>query len=810
MAEIKFTLPQALQRAMAYLQAGKLVEAATLYKAILNTENNHVEAIRMLGVIEYRRGQLHEAVRLIDQALAIKPDYAEAHNSRGNVLAALNREQEALVSFDRALAIKPEYVEALNSRGNTLATLKRHREALDAYDQALALKPDYAEVLNNRGNVLAALNREQEALASFDQALAINPEYVDALYNRGYFLSALDRHVEALASYDRALAKKPHFAEALYNRGNALVALDRHQEALGNFNRALAIKPDYAEALNNRGSALVVLNRHQAALASYHQALVIKPDYAEALHNRGSALRDMNRWQEALESYDRALAINPENVETLCSRGAALHEMNRWQEALESYERALAINPDYAKAKFGLCMAELPVLYKDELEITSRRAAYQARLRALSIDVGSSRTRVDLAKAVGSRQPFYLAYQGFNDRELQALYGSIVCRIAAERYPVAASTPLPEPDEPVRVGIVSGYFWQHANWKIPIKGWISQLDRQRFRVFGYHTGNDVDSETDVAAANCARFVQGPMSIDRWRQTILSDAPHILIYPEVGMHPVSAQLAAHRIAPVQCVSWGHPDTSGFPTLDYFLSSDLMEPADDSDHYTEQLVRLPNLSVYYEPIAAEPVAVTRADVGLRLTSTVFWCGQSLFKFLPQFDETFARIAKESGDCQFAFIQYPKGTLVTDLFRRRLERAFAAVGLRAEDHCVFLPGLDWDKFIAVIGLCDIFLDSIGWSGANTTFESLAHDLPIVTMPGPLMRGRHTMAILKMMGVTETIAESIDSYVSVAIRLARDLAWRTAVKRRLAANKHRVYRDRTCISALEEFLDRVARRAG
>ena len=236
---------------------------------------------------------------------------------------------------------------------------------------------------------------------------------------------------------------------------------------------------------------------------------------------------------------------------------------------------------------------------------------------------------------------------------------------------------------------------------------------------------------------------------------------------------------------------------------------MEPADGQDHYTEQLIRLPNLSVYYEPIDTNPVSLTRAEFGLRPTSTVFWCGQSLFKYLPQFDQVFARIAKEVGDCQFAFIQYPKGKQVTELFKQRLQRAFAALGLRADDYCVFLPRLDRHQFVAAIGLCDVVLDSIGWSGFNSTLEGLTHDLPIVTLPGPLMRGRHTMAILKMIGVTETIAETIDDYISLAVRLARDVPWRMAVKERMGANKHRVYRDRTSISALEEFLDRVARPA-
>jgi protein O-GlcNAc transferase len=330
---------------------------------------------------------------------------------------------------------------------------------------------------------------------------------------------------------------------------------------------------------------------------------------------------------------------------------------------------------------------------------------------------------------------------------------------------------------------------------------------RRFRVFDYHTSLKADGQTPVAAALCDRFVQGALSIDRWRRTIIDDALHVLIYPEVGMDRVSAQLAAQRLAPAQCNSWGHPVTSGFPTLDYFIGSDLMEPPDGQDYYTERLLRLPNLSVYYEPPTTIPASLERQHFGFRPTATVFWCGQSLFKYLPQFDHVFPRIARELRDCQFAFIQYPAGTYVTDLFRRRLERAFALFSLKATDYCIFLRYLEPSAFQAAIRLSDIVLDSIGWSGCNSTLECLFYDLPVVTMPGPLMRGRHSMAILKMMGVTETISTTIDDYVWTAIRLARDSAWRTAIKTRIGKNKQRLYRDCTSISALEQFIDRVAR---
>jgi predicted O-linked N-acetylglucosamine transferase (SPINDLY family) len=192
---------------------------------------------------------------------------------------------------------------------------------------------------------------------------------------------------------------------------------------------------------------------------------------------------------------------------------------------------------------------------------------------------------------------------------------------------------------------------------------------------------------------------------------------------------------------------------------------------------------------------------------MCGTRFWCGQSLFKYLPQYDAVFPRIARELGDCQFVFIRHHAAACIADLFFERLERAFAAHDLSPSDYCTLLARLDSEKFSAAMGCCDVVLDSIGWSGCNSTLESLPHDLPIVTLAGALMRGRHTSAMLMMMGVTETITGTIDTYVATAARLARDRAWYAQVRAKMAANKHRVYRDGACIQALEQFLWRAAR---
>jgi predicted O-linked N-acetylglucosamine transferase (SPINDLY family) len=783
-------------------------EAVASYDNAIALKSDFAEAFCNRGAALQELKRFDEALASYDKAIALKPDYAEALCNRGLALQELKRFDEAVVSCDKAIALKPDYAEAFYNCGLGLQRLKRFDEALVSYDKAIALKSDFTDAFCNRAAALRELKRLDEALASYDQAIALKSDVAEAFYSRGIVQHELKRFEEALASFDKAIALKPGYADAFNNRGVALQELKRFEEALASFDKAIVLKPGYADAFNNRGAALGALKRFDEALASYDKAITLKPDYADAFNNRGIALHEIKRFDEALASYERAIALKPDDAGAYFNLGNSLRDQGKRADAVTHYQRALALKPDYAEAKFALCMAQLPILYMDETEIAGRRAAYQESLETLCDDVDGRRMPRDWAEAIGSSQPFFLAYQGYNDRALQGLYGSLVCRIMAERYPPAALCPPPRSDEPVRLGIVSGFFRQHSNWKIPIRGWLSQIDRRRFRVFGYYTGVEEDAETKRAVTLCDRFVHGPLSIDRWRQTILDDAPHVLIYPEIGMDSVSAQLAAQRLAPIQCNSWGHPDTSGFRTLDYYLSSELMEPPEAQDHYTERLVRLPNLSIYYEPLDPEPLSLSRRDLGLRSTTTIYWCGQSLYKYLPQFDQVFPRIAREVDDCQFAFIEYPRGTHVTDLFRKRLDAAFAAFGLRAADYCAFLSDLSADRFVAAIGQCDIVLDSIHWSGCNSTLESLHHDLPIVTMTGPLMRGRHSMAILKMMGVEDTIAETVDDYVSTAIRLARDAAWRTAIRNKISANKHHVYRDSSSISALQQFLDSIVRR--
>jgi predicted O-linked N-acetylglucosamine transferase (SPINDLY family) len=765
-----------------------------------------VRSLHNLGNILRETGRVGEAVTCYERALALEPNLVGTRSNLAAALQDVGRFDEAISHYERVLTVDPENAEIHNNLGTALQDQGRPEAAANAYRRALALNPNYVDALANLGNACRDLGQFDQAVVCLRDALARDPKHIGIHNCLGAALRDMGALDEAIAHYRRALFLEPHHAGTHCNLGVAYRDQGHFDQAVEHFLQALQLKPDYAEVHNNLGLVFHDQGRLGPAVTHFEHALAVKPDYPEAHINLGIALQDQGRLEDAMSHFEQALALRADFAVALYNLAVLLQQQGRVDEAVARHRQVLSVSPDYADAKFGLCMAQLPIAYKDVGAIAERRAAYESKLKELCEDLARPEAVSSLAKGVGSHQPFFLAYQGQNDRDLQALYGSAVCKVMSERYPAPALALSPRPGEAVRVGIVSEYFRNHSVWKLNIRGWLHQLDRRRFRVFGYHTGKRRDAATIEAESLCARFVQGPLPADRWRESILTDMPHILIYPEVGMGPVAAQLAAQRLAPTQCNFAGHPETSGYPTLDYFLSSELMEPPDGQEHYTERLIRLPNMATYYEPVVqqSEPAGVTAFP--WPSTVPIFWCGQSLFKYLPQFDAVFPRIAREVGDCRFIFIKFPTGDYVTELFRTRLDRAFGAFGLRANDFVVFLARLSEDRFGAAIAECDIGLDSIGWTGNNSTLEALAHDLPIVTKRGTLMRGRHTMAILRMMGVTDTITDTVDDYVSTAVRLARDVSWRMALRKRIAESKSRLYRDDSFISALEEFFGRVA----
>jgi protein O-GlcNAc transferase len=660
------------------------------------------------------------------------------------------------------------------------------------------------------GAMESALGHQQagnllQAEELYRKILREQPGNARAAFRLGAVLRAKGMLDEAVTYYRKTVELDPKHADAYIDLGSALQAKGQADEAILCYQKALTLNPDHAVALYNLGSAYHEKGRLEAAITYYQKSIQLNPN-ALAHNNLGSAFMQKGQLDEAITWYQKAVQMAPDYAHAFYNLGTALREQSNPEEAVAAYDKAIRIDPDNMAAHMARCISQLPIVYPDEASIQIYRDRYSAELTNL-IKTMTLKTPYHIgaaAAAIGTQQPFYLAYQGLNDCDLQRRYGDLVFRIMSLRYPqFSRRPPIPAllPGERLRVGIVSGYFYRHSVWKVIVKGWMENLDRTRFSIYGYYTGKKKDLETEAARKCCTRFVEDVFSLEELCETIRRDDLHVLVYPEIGMDAMTVKLASLWLAPVQCASWGHPDTSGLPTIDYYLSGDLMEPHDGGDHYTERLIRLPNLSSYYEPQEVLSVEADRDMFGVPSGPVLYHCCQTLFKFLPHYDEVYPRIAREVGDCRFLFAASNRS--VTEQFRLRIGRAFERFGLKADDYVVFLSYLDQGKYDALNRISDVFLDPIGWSGCTSTLEAIGCNLPVVAFPGRLMRGRESEAILNMMGITETIAGSIDEYVMLAVRLAKDPEWRRQVSLKIRENKHRVYRDKACISALEEFLE-------
>ena len=705
-------------------------------------------------------------------------------------------------------------VQALLTRAAQTHNSGQLAEAETLYRQVLARQPASVLAHNNLGSILQQQGKLDAALQAYRQAVRLQPNFALGHYNVGSVLHQQGDISTAIESYNEALQHKPDLARAHYGLGKIRRQQGQFEAALESYQQAVQHRPDFSLAQCELGDFLQQLGHFEQAIAAYQQALHYQPHYPLAQHNLGNALQRQGRLREAIECYRRAIQDQPNYLSAYVNWGNALHQLGDVAAATPQFEAALRLQPDFAPAQIGLCMSQLPLLYANPEDIQNKRQAYTTHLTQLAQTYASAslERRQAVAEAVGSLQPFYLAYQGLNDRALQKTYGAMLCQLMAAHYPqwTRPASPLkPQAGEKLRVGFVSGFFSNHSNWKIPIKGWVENLDRDQFELYGYHTRPFQDRYTHEARAAFAQFVQAPLSFDQWCQTITQHKLHVLIFPEFGMDPLTVQIGSLRLAPVQVSSWGHPDTSGMPTIDYFLSSDLMEPDDAQEYYTETLVRLPNLSIHYTPLDVQPKAMTKSDIGIPDDAVMFWCCQSLFKYLPQYDDLFPRIAQAVDQCRFVFIEQ-QTEVVTQMFRQRLHTTFAQYGLEADQYCQFVKRLDSESFAGVTALADVFLDSVGWSGCNSSLEAIAQNMPILTLPSKTMRSRHTRAMLHVMGMDDMIAANEDEFVSLAIRLGQDGAYRQSVSERVAQNKSKLSGDLAPVRALEKFLQHVVNKPG
>ena len=397
---------------------------------------------------------------------------------------------------------------------------------------------------------------------------------------------------------------------------------------------------------------------------------------------------------------------------------------------------------------------------------------------------------------------FYLSYQVDDEADLRRLarFTARVIRAELPQYSGPLAAPVADTGErririayaagAVRFNTIVGYFIN----------WFRFADRERFELhlFPLEESRDaltgyIEQHFDVCHPHSTRREQAA-------ERIAAAGIDILVYLEVGMGRLGHALSSLRLAPVQCLAAGHPITSGMDSIDYFLSPDSMEPEDAQAHYSERLQRLPGVGICMPVRRDATPGKTRADFGLEERHVVFTSPQSLWKYRPGDEHAFARVAAGVDNAIVLFVEEGMPAR-TRTFARRLRAACDAAGVDFDARMRIMPRQKYADYLALLSLCDVFLDSFHWSGGVTTFDALALGVPVVTLPGTRMRGRQSYGMLKELGIEETIATDVDDYVGIARRLGNDAAWRRDLSRRILANHARLFDDQRSIQALEAF---------
>ncbi len=697
----------------------------------------------------------------------------------------------AEAAYRAALTHHPEDAAIWHNVGMVAMAQQRLPEAREALEQAVQLAATVPLYHQSLGTVLDKLGEFELAIAAYQTAINLAPNVPDTHLKLGHALGQLGRWPEAIAAYQTALDLKPRTPEIIQAIGLAYQQQNNHAQAQYYFGYAYYRARAYADAI-----------------AAFQQAIASGVADAPLYIALGDCHSQLHQSEQAATAYAAAVSLSANDPALRLKWAVALEDCGQTEQAIAVATDAAALVSPTTVLRFE-AHRMFPLVYRNSAEVQAYRDRFIRGVQTIlpSVNLDDPAERQHALNCTTYRTNFYLNYQGQNDRDLQIQYGEFVRRVMAACYPQWCQ-PLPpqprQPGEKIRVGYVSAHLNQRSHWLL---GWLQHHDRQQFQLYCYQTSGDVDSFTDEFRRLSDQFHHSVNDLERVCGQIYRDRLHILVFVDIGMESQNTQLANLRLAPVQCVTWFHPVTSGCTQVDYFLSSQLMESEQGQTHYSEQLIRLPNLSFCYPKPDLPALRKTRHDFGLVPAAderVLYLSCQSVFKHLPDFDWVFPAIAQRHPQAQFVFIGY-YSPQVTEQFCQRLTDAFAAYHLVAADYCQIVPKQSRDDYLQLLQLTDVFLDSFAWSGGITTLDAVACGLPIVTCPGELMRSRHTYGILQMLSMAETIATTPAEYVDIAVRLGQEPQWRTHLRQQTLANHHKVYGDTICVEALDAFYRQV-----
>lgn len=707
------------------------------------------------------------------------------------------RTDEALPLYADALRLEPDELAALYYGGVAAWSAKQQDVALDRLTRAIALMPQpVAEVHYHRGLVLASMNRDDEAIADYQRALALKPGYAPPHNNLALIMRDRGDLMAAASHLDAALRADPQLHDARYNRG--LIAVQMGELALARTTLADCVKrdPDNAAARASLIDVLIDCAAHSEALALARASAKRLPRAALLWNALAQAEAAAGNEDAAAKAYADGLKVAPDDV--VLSLNAALFEseQSNFSGAQAIYTRLVTAH-EHSGARFRLATL-LPSIPESEAQIDSLRRSFRDGLAKLRED---DVKLVDPLNEFGDT-PFYLSYHGRDDdrqllAELEQTLRSACPALSFTAPHIGRARRGGKP----RIAFCSHFLFDHSVGR-SVRAYVQALATDAYELTLLLLPPFQDDTVSRSFSGNANVIRLPFDLRAARERIAALELDVLIYPEIGMDALTYYLALSRLAPAQWTTLGHPCTSGLSSIDSYLSHQALEVPGSERFYSEQLIRLPEGSIYPDyPGNNLPARLRdRAQLGLPTDGPLLICPQSLFKLMPQFDQALRGILEVTPQARLLLPEARHKGQITAI-KRRFTATLGPLANRVQ----FFPRRSRAEFIELVAASDVLLDPFPVGGGITTWDSLATGIPMVTLPGELMRSRFAFSALQQAGVMTTVARDLPDYIEIASRLLHDADERATIRMAVSAAAQSIYRDTRAVPYFLLAINRV-----
>ena len=768
-SENKLSQEQIINQAFKFHSEGNIQEAAKYYQHFISQGFKDYRVFSNYGVILKDLGKLEEAELLQRKAIKLNPNFSNGHSNLGMILKNLGKLKEAELSQRKAIELNPDFANAHYNLGSILIDLGRLEEAELAIRKAIKLNTNFAEAYSTLGCILSDLGRLKEAELSQRKAIGLKSDFAEAYSNLGNVLKDLNKLKEAELSQRKAIELKPDFANAYSNLGSILKDLGRLKEAEISTRKAIELNPNLAESYANLGSILKDLDNFEEAELYTRKAITIKPDYAMAYSNMGGILKDLGKHREASKYFQKCLELDPNN---------------------------LAYN---IQAK--LFISKIPL---NQLQINQERDEINRQISLIGNNNNIIYKNNNLPNTIDFI--FYLAYHNCsNNKEILENIANNLSKkdgILNTNFRVDQHIKESKGRKRLRLGICSSYFFDHSVTKCFLNI-IEDLAKSGIEIIIFKGERDhTDKTTDHIISLASEIITLPDSLEISCQKVLNSSIDILLYLDIGMSVKTYFMCLSRLALVQVLHGGHPQTSGSQNMDYYITSNRKEIKDSDKFFSERLIRMTRLSVNYSLPKILNSTFKVSDLNISEDDFIIGLPHTLFKYHPDFDNILDKVLEEIPHSRLFFFEGVREYNTKELLSRWKQNT-----KYISSRLITCPRVKFDDYLTISKRFDIILDAIYFGMGNTFFQAMALGIPVVTLLPDQPRGGGVSAGYKQMGILNPpIAKSKKEYISICKKLAFDNSYRKDISDQiLLKSKGSLFNDQTIYRQYINFFQKA-----